>query len=209
MSSTTLPETREPRGERAARTRQRILDAAGQCFAASGFAKTTVEEIALRAGVSKALVYHRFRSKEEILEAVLERTLDDWETACRTGDDGDSVLQSLGQLFRAALAWVRANPVVGSLFALEPMVLQSVGEESVRRRMNEFRTELIGTIEGGIASGELRADLDAERVADVVRLHYMALVEQVLDPRWLGELDHGLLDASLDVLFHGIAARPS
>jgi TetR/AcrR family acrAB operon transcriptional repressor len=204
-----LPETREPRADRAARTRQRILEAAGQCFAANGFSKTTVEEIALCAGVSKALVYHRFRSKEEILEAVLERTLDNWEAASRTGADSDSVLEAIGQMFRAALAWVRANPVVGALFALEPMVLHSVGEEPVRRRMDAFRAELIVTLEAGIESGELRADLDPERVADVVRLQYMALVEQVLDPRWLGEPDSGMVDASLDVLFHGIAARAS
>jgi AcrR family transcriptional regulator len=205
----TLPEPREPRGDRAARTRQRILDAAGQCFAASGFARTRVEEIALRAGVSKALVYHRFRSKEEILEAVLERTLDEWEAASRSGADSDSVLEGLAQMFHAALAWVRTNPVVGALFALEPMVLHSVGEETVRRRMEDFRAELVVTLTEGIESGELRSDLDPVRIADVVRLHYMALVEQVLDPRWLGEPDRGLIDASLDALFHGIAARKS
>ncbi len=198
------------RADRAARTRQRILDAAGQCFATSGFAKTTVEEIALRAGVSKALVYHRFRSKEEILEAVLERTLDEWQAASRWRiAEGDSVVDALGRMHRAALAWVRAKPVVGALFSLEPMVLHSVGEESVRRRMEEFRAELVAAIEGGIESGELRADLDAERVADVVRLQYLALVEQVLDPRWLGSPDDGLVDASLDILFHGIATEAS
>ncbi len=198
------------RADRAARTRQRILDAAGQCFATNGFAKTTVEEIALRAGVSKALVYHRFRSKEEILEAVLERTLDEWQAAGRWRiAEGDSVVDALARMHRAALAWVRANPVVGALFSLEPMVLHSVGEESVRRRMQEFRTELVAAIEGGIESGELRADLDPERVADVVRLQYLALVEQVLDPRWLGSPDDGLVDASLDILFHGIATGAS
>ena len=198
------------RADRAARTRQRILDAAGQCFATNGFAKTTVEEIALRAGVSKALVYHRFRSKEEILEAVLERTLDEWQAASPWRiAEGDSVVDALARMHRAALAWVRANPVVGALFSLEPMVLHSVGEESVRRRMQEFRTELVAAIEGGIESGELRADLDPERVADVVRLQYLALVEQVLDPRWLGSPDDGLVDASLDILFHGIATGAS
>ena len=51
------------RSERVERKRQRILDAAGQCFAASGYAKTTVEEIARSAGVTKALVYQHIRGK--------------------------------------------------------------------------------------------------------------------------------------------------
>ena len=141
---------------------------------------------------------------------MLERTLDEWQAAGRWRiAEGDSVVDALARMHRAALAWVRANPVVGALFSLEPMVLHSVGEESVRRRMQEFRTELVAAIEGGIESGELRADLDPERVADVVRLQYLALVEQVLDPRWLGSPDDGLVDASLDILFHGIAAGAS
>ncbi|MDH3685865.1 MAG: TetR/AcrR family transcriptional regulator [Myxococcales bacterium] len=205
----TLNPSLPARGDRAARTRLRILDSAGQCFAASGFSKTTVEEIALRAGVSKALVYHRFRSKEEILEAVLEHTLDQWEEAVRTDDDSDSVLAGIRQMFHSALDWVRANPVVGALFSLEPMVVHSVGEETVRRRMDDFRAELVLKLEEGIESGELRRDVDPGLLADVVRLQYLALVEQVLDPRWLGEPDHALVDASLEVLFRGIAGSES
>jgi AcrR family transcriptional regulator len=198
-----------PRTGRAARTRLRILDSAGQCFATSGFSKTTVEEIALRAGVSKALVYHRFHSKEEILEAVLERTLDQWEDSVRPAEDSDSVLTGISQMIHASISWVRANPVAGALFSLEPMVLQSVGEESVRRRMEDFRTELTIRIREGIESGELRSDLEPVRLADVVRLHYMALVEQALGPRWLGELDRDLVDANLEVLFRGITRSAS
>jgi AcrR family transcriptional regulator len=86
-------ETAGARTERAERTRRRILDAACHCFAASGYAKTTVEEIALQAGVSKGLVYHHFRGKEQILEAVLERTLADWDAA--TGRPSGSVPQAV------------------------------------------------------------------------------------------------------------------
>ncbi|MGI9432072.1 MAG: TetR/AcrR family transcriptional regulator [Myxococcota bacterium] len=205
----TLNPSLSPRGDRAARTRLRILDSAGQCFAASGFSKTTVEEIALRAGVSKALVYHRFHNKEEILEAALERTLDQWEEAVQTAEDSDSVLTAISQMIHASLDWVRANPVAGALFSLEPMVLHSVGEASVRRRMDDFRAELIVRIDAGIESGELRADLDPGRLADVIRLLSLALVEQVIDPRWLGELDRDLVDTSLEVLFRGIARSAS
>ena len=60
------------------RKRQRLLKAASSCFARLGFAKSTVEEIAKTAGISKGLVYVHFSSKEELLEAVLEESLDDW-----------------------------------------------------------------------------------------------------------------------------------
>ena len=52
---------------RSERSRQRILQAAGEKFASVGFAKATIEDIARAASVSKALVYLNFSGKEELL----------------------------------------------------------------------------------------------------------------------------------------------
>ena len=54
------------------RRRLRTLAAAEELFALQGFAKTTVDEIARRAGVSKGLVYDRYDSKEQLLRAALD-----------------------------------------------------------------------------------------------------------------------------------------
>jgi AcrR family transcriptional regulator len=48
-----------------------IVEAARNCFIAKGFAKTRVEEVARRAGVSKGTVYVYFPSKEALFEAVI------------------------------------------------------------------------------------------------------------------------------------------
>jgi TetR/AcrR family acrAB operon transcriptional repressor len=159
-----------PRSDRAERTRQRILDTAAQCFAASGFSKTTVEEIATGAGVSKALVYHHFRGKEAIFEELLERTLSDWARVGRIDEhlqSGDSVIPALGDMLRASLAYARGNPLVRSLYQLDPLVVSFVGSSAaVRRHSDEGRATLTEAVRRGIASGELRRDLDPERVAD-------------------------------------------
>src|SRR3954470_21664374 len=59
------------REERAADTRRRITRAAGELFAAHGFAGTTVAGIAGRAGVSEATVYATFGTKGAIVGALL------------------------------------------------------------------------------------------------------------------------------------------
>ena len=51
-----------------------ILRAAWQMMCRYGFAKTTVEEIAVQAGIAKGTVYLYFRSKEEILIALVSET---------------------------------------------------------------------------------------------------------------------------------------
>jgi AcrR family transcriptional regulator len=202
------PQAAPARSKRAERTRQRILDAAGHCFAAGGYAKTTVEEIAGQAAVSKALVYHHFRGKEQILEAVLERTLADWDEAARTASwpEGKSVIQGLAEMYRATLQYARDNPLVHALFQNDPSVLLNMrGSAAVRRTMEQYRGELVEAIRAGVASGELRGNLDVEGCADVVRILHLALIEHLLDPEWIDAPDERLVETSLDVLFRGLA----
>lgn len=57
-------------------SRQRILDTARGVFAEKGFDGARVDEIALRAGVNKALIYYYFKSKDELLQEILRSFLE-------------------------------------------------------------------------------------------------------------------------------------
>ena len=69
------------RSPRVAQRRQRILGAAALCFAKDGFARTRIDDVAASAGVSRALVYNHFGSKEELARRVCDHLLDDWSSA--------------------------------------------------------------------------------------------------------------------------------
>lgn len=199
-----------PVSRRAERTRQRILDAAARLLARQGWARTTVESIASQAGVSKALIYHHFRGKETILEAVVERTLDQWDEACRREGwpHGEDVLASLGAMHRCALRYARENPLLRALFQLDPAVLLDMRRSApVLRSLETFHAELVEVLQRGVVTGQLRRDLDVEHVADVVRLLHLAFVEHLFEPEWADVSNERLIDASLDVLFRGIAAE--
>ena len=58
-------------------TQRHLLDAAIELFLEKGFARSSVEEIAERAGYSKGAIYSNFSSKEELALAVLERRGDE------------------------------------------------------------------------------------------------------------------------------------
>jgi AcrR family transcriptional regulator len=58
--------------ERRETTTRAILDAARHFFAARGFAATSIDDIAERAGVKKGAVYHHFDAKEEIFARVFD-----------------------------------------------------------------------------------------------------------------------------------------
>jgi AcrR family transcriptional regulator len=204
------PQALTQRSDRAERTRQRILDAAAQCFAATGFSKTTVESIAAAAGVSKALVYHHFRAKEAIFEELLERTLTEWARVGSIDEHqtaGGSLIDALAGMLRTSLSYARSNPLVRSLYQFDPLVVSFVGSSAaVRRHTNEGRTRLVEAMQRGVAAGDLRGDLDPDRVADVARMMIMAMIDHVLNPQWLDASDDRFVETCLEVLFHGIAA---
>ena len=52
-------------------TRQRIVDAAYECFWRSGFSRTSIDGIAERANLTKRTLYSYFRSKDDLLAVVL------------------------------------------------------------------------------------------------------------------------------------------
>lgn len=77
-ADTTVPETPRRRAggprESAARTRLSIIEASIQEFSQKGFEGARVDEIALRAGVNKNLLYHHFGNKDGLFVAVLTHT---------------------------------------------------------------------------------------------------------------------------------------
>jgi AcrR family transcriptional regulator len=63
------------RDEQAARTRARILDAAGELFLERGYARTTVQDLAERAGVARDTVHAIFGGKARVLTALIDTRL--------------------------------------------------------------------------------------------------------------------------------------
>lgn len=89
------------RGEYTEATRRALLDAAGELFAERGFARTSLDDVASAARVTKGAIYHHFPSKNGVLEALLDE-LEEAENR------------------RARAAFVAApDPVTGALAALD------------------------------------------------------------------------------------------
>lgn len=50
--------------------RQQILDAAAHCFLQYGFAKTSMDDVAKKAGISRPAIYLKFKNKEDLFSGV-------------------------------------------------------------------------------------------------------------------------------------------
>ncbi|HTR61088.1 MAG TPA: TetR/AcrR family transcriptional regulator [Candidatus Binataceae bacterium] len=78
MTRTRQPFSFPPRGSvrdrRAQRTRREIVRAGLKVFAAKGFDAATMDDIALELDATKGLLYYHFKTKEEILRAILRQS---------------------------------------------------------------------------------------------------------------------------------------
>jgi AcrR family transcriptional regulator len=142
--------------QRSAATRAKLIAAARALFAARGYAAVGTEEIVRAAGVTRGALYHQFRDKEQLFDAVFEAV--EAETTRRIAQDvlahATDPLQALRAGARAFLA-VCADPDVERIVLLDaPAVL---GWERWRE---------IGLAHGlGLVAGTLTAAIDARLIA--------------------------------------------
>jgi AcrR family transcriptional regulator len=143
------------RQDRGQATREQLVVEATRLFAERGFEATSVEAVLDAAGVSRGSLYHHFKSKDALFEAVLdaeEARIGEATMLAALGAGDDPV----AQLRAGALEWIRlaGDPVVQRIVLIDaPAVL---GWERWRE------------IEEQNALGMLRAGLQS--VADDARL---------------------------------------
>lgn len=122
--------------QRSESTRSKLIGAFRASFLERGFEATTTELILKETGFSKGALYHHFKSKTEVMEAIYEResqsAIDD---AFRSVDAAAPALERLRE---ACLAWldrVRASDVSQILFEIGPAAL---GPRRVKQLEDQF-----------------------------------------------------------------------
>ncbi|GAA0269953.1 TetR/AcrR family transcriptional regulator [Actinomadura nitritigenes] len=91
---------RGPYAKTAAR-RADIIRAARDGFAERGFAQSSLRDIAERAGITHTGLLHHFRTKDELLAAVLaQRDSEEWERGSAEVPDVEAVGEYFGELLR-------------------------------------------------------------------------------------------------------------
>jgi AcrR family transcriptional regulator len=140
-------------------TDDRITAAAAELLLERGFDKTTVDEVAARAGVGKATVYRRWPSKEDLAVSAMERL---YQAEFPEPDTG-SIRTDLAESYRSVLTFV--NSPEGAAF-LRMSIAESVRDERIAAlyRSSTIRREELSrvTFERAIARGEVRSDLDVD-----------------------------------------------
>ncbi len=153
MTRTPTPDTVLRRDARA--NRDRILAAARAAFAAGGV-DVPVEEIAERAGVGMGTLYRRFPTKHDLVEAVIEESLDAFVAAAEAGLADDDPWTGFSGFVERVLELHVENRALREVLAGTE---HGHARDAVRRRVRPLVRRLI---ERAHADGSLRPDFTPE-----------------------------------------------
>jgi AcrR family transcriptional regulator len=153
---------RRPGRPRSDRAEEAILDAVLALFGeGETYDSLSMELIASSAGVGKATIYRRWPNKEALVIAAIGRRLHPDDPAAPPGRSVREDLVFLLELMRTHLqddCLGSAYNVLAQLSQSNPNVSQRYHEQVIEPRRELFRVVL----RRGVASGELRADVDIE-----------------------------------------------
>ncbi|MEZ5667857.1 MAG: helix-turn-helix domain-containing protein [Alphaproteobacteria bacterium] len=118
---------RRPKGDKRARTRARLLDAARELTRQKGYEHTTMADIAERAGMTTGAIYSNYRNRDALFIALAEAYWPAIKPTVVPGSDFSAVLRAIAEATIAAVPARRAAAVgflTGRAYAL--------GHEDVR-----------------------------------------------------------------------------
>lgn len=184
--------------------RERILDAATALFSEQGLDRTTVDQIAESSDIAQTTFFNYFPSKNDLVDALVERLIDLWNAVIDAAHDTDTSAESkIGLLFEAS-----ADLTEGQHRLLRDLIAETVRSpmSSPRTSLGRMRALFIGDLAASQERGEVRGDRTAQALADAVLGLYMSVFLF-----WTTDADYPVADrlrASASLASDLIAPRP-
>jgi AcrR family transcriptional regulator len=187
------------RRRQAEQRRLQLIDTALAVFATKGVDGATVKDLSEAAGVAQGLLYHYFRSKDELLEAALDRHYFLPELRRITSLDRDRpVAEVLLEVVTGFDALLREKRQFVQVVFREAMSNPMVAERLERGRREGVRL-LTEYLDSRVAAGELRPH-DTETTARL-------LAYAVAAANLIGTPTDTFLPEVVETLLHGIAVN--
>jgi TetR/AcrR family fatty acid metabolism transcriptional regulator len=198
-----LPSTRSAATDK----REAILRAAIRVFANNGYFNSKVADIARAAGVADGTVYLYFKSKEEILHSVFDKSMEeaiaDGRKRLEAVSDPREKLRRIAQLHLERLGADRDLAVV---FQVELRGSTKFMEEFSAAGFAEYLGLIRSTIEEGQRAGVFRSELNSKVMAKILfgALDEMA-TNWILSPRRYKLAP--MADQVLDIFLNGVSVK--
>ncbi|PZR37354.1 TetR/AcrR family transcriptional regulator [Caulobacter segnis] len=189
------------------RTRERVLAAARRLFSERGYEGATIRDIAQAAGMSTGAVFASFADKSELFEEILtadyEVIYGQMTQAARTAKTVDEAL--LG-LFGVGYSFhVEQLPLLRASIAVS-WTRSEAAERRARADLKHIFSLIGEALQRGVEQKQLKADVDAKLLAEIVWDVYLANYRRAVYDGWTVDALMERLSAQLKIIFAGVRA---
>jgi AcrR family transcriptional regulator len=164
------PSKKPGRAEAAAQTREALIDAATELFAAQGLSGPSLDAICAHAGYTRGAFYVHFKTRDDLIVAVTEKVLGGFiDAVIATGESGAD-LATIVQTFSLA-AQSGAFPFRGQVRPhqiLEACTRSPKLHAKYLELLARARARLAATIARGQEAGTVRADVRPDSIAQLL-----------------------------------------
>jgi TetR/AcrR family fatty acid metabolism transcriptional regulator len=148
--------------------REAILTAATRIFARNGFFQSQVADVAREAGVAAGTVYLYFRSKDDLLVSLFERTMREAIAEGRAALDGiDDPHERLTRIARLHLERLGRDRDLAVVFQVELRQSTKFMERFSSTYLRDYLGLIRDTLASGQAAGVFRADVNPTIAAKI------------------------------------------
>ena len=202
--------------EEALETRHKLLDAAEHLFQAQGVSRTSLQDIARRAGATRGAVYWHFRDKADLFNAMMERVTLPMEESFNHENSApdslhDSQLNAIDRIRHStvnALRQIVTDTQTRRVFEVATQKVEYVEElQAVRLRHLTVRKGFLDRIQQGMETAAVQMDLKLPVSASAAAQGLHALIDGLiqnwlLDPEAFDLLEVG--QCAIDVYLRGM-----
>ncbi len=170
--------------------RRRLVEEARELFLAHGFSKVTMDELGRQLGMSKKTMYRHFRTKDELVDAVIQSQI------ARIGGAVGGILRSRDDFVtKMYTLWNTLGRIVSGIGEQFREDIRRSRPDLWKRIEEARRTLILGNlsrmIDEGIQRGLVRSDVHK----DAMVLIYLSAVQGIVCPRVLAEYPFSVEDA--------------
>jgi AcrR family transcriptional regulator len=137
-------------------TRTRLIEVAVDLFTRHSFAGTSLQMIADELGFTKAAIYHHFRTREQLLAAVLEPMLDELRTVIESAETRRTPHTRAEHMLSGYAALAVRNRGLVAVLAADPSVTTVLTERAEWGDLINRQLALLADVDPGPA-GQVRA----------------------------------------------------
>jgi AcrR family transcriptional regulator len=183
-----------------------LCDKALKVFARYGYRKTTLDDIAKEAKVSKGTIYNYFKDKDDIYQQAITQAGTKWQIWVKDSIKGkNSSLDIFHTLFKEATLYLSSNPEFQKVLRDNPRNFPLFTDSPFRELEINAKILFRSVLEKGVETGDFRP-MDFDKMEKVIySIYRMFIVWKYIIPNEF--FDDSLIDSVADLIIDGIGSK--